>query len=207
MKIKLIIFDLWQTLAYRDCKSTSSEIIKKMKLKVSQEKFIKTFEKSIQTKKWTSKYKAYENLCKNIGLKTTEKNVSALMNIRDKAEAKTKLYPHTIKILEALKKQVYKIGLISNSSVFEIKQIKNKTNLLNYVDYPLFSFNVKTIKPDLKFFKKMLKITKYKPQETIIIGDKLKDDVIPPRKIKMNSVLYKDYKTLKKNLKKFDIKI
>ena len=206
--IKTIIFDLWQTLVYRNVNySTTSRMLEKTGVKISKKKFVKIFEESVQTRKWKSKFEAYKNLCKNMRLETTEQNVNLLMDLRDKAEAQTKLYKHSISILKQLKKQGYKTGLISNTSVFAIKQIKKKTNLLKYIDYPLFSYDAGVIKPNLKFFKKMLKISKCKPEETIMIGDKLNDDVIPPRTIGMNAIHFRNYNQLKKELAYFSIYI
>lgn len=203
--IKLIIFDLWQTLAYRDVKySTTSKMLEKTGAKILKEKFVKMFEESIQTKRWNSRFEAYKSLCKNMKIAITPENINLLIDIRDKAESETKLYPHTISMLKQLRKQGYKIGLISNSSIFAVEHIK-KTDLLNYVDYPLFSFDVGVIKPDLKFFKEMLKISKCKPQETIMIGDKLNDDILPPQSIGMNAIFFKDYKQLKTELISFGI--
>jgi len=154
--IKLVIFDLWQTLAYRDVEySTTSMMLEKTGADIPKDKFVKIFEESLQTKKWESKFKAYRNLCKNMGLKTTEYNIKLLRDIRDKAEEETKLYSHTMPMLKKLRKEGYKTGLISNSSVFAVEQIKQKTNLLEHIDYPLFSFDVGVIKPNLKFFTKM----------------------------------------------------
>ena len=203
--IKLIVFDLWQTLAYRDAESTTSEMLKKTGVKIPKDKFVKIFEKSIQTKKWRSKFRAYKNLCGNMGLEITNSNINLLRNIRDKAEAKTKLYVHSIPMLKQLRNQRYKIGLISNSSVFAIEQVKRKTNLLNYVDYPLFSFDVGVIKPNFKLFGEMLKKSKCKPKETMMIGDKLKDDIIPAKNIGINTILFKNYTQLKKKLSSFGI--
>lgn len=204
--IKLVIFDLWQTLAYRDVEySTTSEMLKQTKCNIPKDKFVKVFEESIQTKKWNSKFWAYQNLCKNMELETTEKNVKLLMGIRDRAEEETKLYLYTIPMLKQLRDKGYKIGLISNTSVFAIEHIKNKTELLNYIDYPLFSFDIGVIKPNLKFFKEMLKNTGYKPEETIMIGDKLNDDVLPPKELGMNAILFENYDQLKKDLSQYDI--
>lgn len=208
MDIKLIIFDLWQTLAYRDVEySTTSEMLNQTGCKIPKDKFVKIFEESLQTRKWDSKFEAYKNLCKNMGLETTEENIALLMQIRDKAEEETKLYFHTLSMLEQLREQGYKTGLISNSSIFAIEQIKKKTQLLDYIDYPLFSFDVEVIKPDLKFFKEMLKIANCKPEETIMIGDKLNDDVLPPNELGMNAILYTDYESLKKDLASFGVVI
>lgn len=206
--IKLIIFDLWQTLAYRDVEySTTSEMLKATGCSIPKEKFVKVFEESIQTRKWNSKKEAYENLCKNMGLEATKENIELLMKIRDKAEEKTRLYAHTIPLLTQLNKQGYKTGLISNSSIFAVEQIKRKTELLRHIDYPLFSFDVGVIKPDIKFFQEMLKLSKCGPEECIMIGDKLKDDVEPPKSIGMNAILFIGYEQLKKELFSFGILI
>lgn len=206
--IKLIAFDLWQTLAYRDGASSATlEMLKQTDSDIPHDKFIKIFEESIQTKRWKSKFEAYENLCKNMNLETTPSNVNLLMQIRDKDEAKTKLYAHTLPMLEQILKQGYETALISNSSIWAIEQIKNRTKLLEYIDFPIFSFNVGVIKPDLKIFYELLKVSNSKPEETIMIGDKLRDDVLPPRQIGMNSILYQNYDSLKIELERYAIKI
>ena len=133
--IKLIIFDLWQTLAYRDVEyRTTTKMLEETDVDIPKDKFVKIFEESLQTKKWKSKFEAYKNLCRNMGLETSEQNVNLLIDIRDKAEDETKLYHYTIPMLKQLRKQGYKTGLISNSSVFAVEQIKNKTDLLNYIN-------------------------------------------------------------------------
>ena len=102
--IKLIIFDLWQTLAYRDVpESSTKSILRLTNSPIPHKEFVKIFENSIQTRKWNSKYDAYVNLCKNMNLPETEENVNLLMSIRDEAESKTKEFEHTNSMLRQLK--------------------------------------------------------------------------------------------------------
>lgn len=204
--IKLIIFDLRKTLAYRDVeKSSTTQMLEQTWSSLPKKDFVKIFENSVQTKKRTNKYEAYENLCKNMGLPMTKDNVNLLMNIRDYAESQSKLYLYTIPMLKQLRKLWYKIWLLSNSSIFAVEVLKRKTNLLDYIDYPLFSFEVGTIKPDLAFFEKMLEITGYKPEEVIMVWDKLHDDVLPPRELGMNAILFENYEQLKSDFASFGI--
>lgn len=204
--IKLIIFDLWQTLAYRDEEKDSIiQMLEKTWSSLPEKDFVKIFENSVQTKKRTNKYEAYENLCKNMGLSITEDNVNLLTNIRDYAKSQSKLYLHTIPMLKQLRKLWYKIWLLSNSSIFAVEVLKRKTNLLDYIDYPLFSFELGTIKPDLAFFEKMLEITACKPEEAIMVWDKLDDDVLPPRELGMNAILFENYEQLKSDFASFGI--
>lgn len=204
--ISLIIFDIWKTIAYRDLPENNSKTIRKtIKSQIPYPEFVKIFENSLQTKKWDSKFDAYANLCKNINLLVTDENVNLLMSMRDSAENKTKEYEYTIPMLKQLKDSWYKIWLISNSSVFEIEHLKEKTKILDYADYQLFSFDVGKIKPDLKIFEKMLEISWCKPEESIMIWDKMWDDVLPPRELGINSLLFENYEQLKKDLLDYGI--
>jgi len=204
--IKLVVFDLWQTLAFRDVNySTTSRMLEETGAKIPKEKFVKLFESSIQTRKWVSKLDAYKNLCKKMGLETTGKNVKRLMEIRDYAEERTKEFGHSVPLLKQLQRQGLKTGLLSNTSVFALKQVRKKTRILDFIDYPVFSFEVGAIKPDKRMFKEVLKRAKCRPEDALMIGDKPNDDVIPAQKIGMNAILFKDSKQLKKDLAKFSI--
>lgn len=203
--IKLIIFDLWNTLAYKDKNNNSvATIAKEFGLRLAHRKLVKIFENSLQTKKWKSEYSAYRNLCRNFGIEESKVNVEELMRIRETREGKAKLYVYVIPMLKSLRKQGYKIGLISNTSLFSVKYIR-KTKVLDYVDYSVFSFDVGFIKPELKAFREILRRAKVKANEAIMIGDKIGDDVVPPRKIGMNSLHFQGYSKLKKDFKKFGI--
>ena len=103
--IKLIVFDVWKTLAYRDLPEDNSKTIRRtVKSQIPYPEFVKIFENSLQTKKWDSKFEAYANLCKNINLPVTDENVNLLMSMRDDAENKTEQYEYTIPMLKQLKK-------------------------------------------------------------------------------------------------------
>ena len=53
----------------------------------------------------------------------------------------------------------------------------------------------------------MLKIAHCKPEEMLMIGDSLKDDVIPSKKLGINSIQFKSISQLKRDLKFFNIKV
>ncbi|MCX8205795.1 MAG: HAD family hydrolase [Candidatus Micrarchaeota archaeon] len=204
--IRLVVFDLWLTLAYKEVEyDTLTHIIEQTGAPIGKDKIVKVFENTVQTKKWRSKHSAYKQLCIKIGLPPTESNIAKITRIRDHSEERAKLYPHTIPMLKQLRAQGYKTGLVSNSSVFAVKHIKEKTRLLDYIDYPVFSYNVGAVKPDLRLFREVLRRAKCRPDEAVMIGDKMGDDVLPPRKIGMNSIHYKGYPSLKKELAKLGV--
>lgn len=205
-KIKLVIFDLWGTLLYfHQSFDPISMLISGFKLVFPYRRFMKIFERALQTKKWKSEYAAYSALCKAFHLNPTEKRMQFIRKVRMMIERKMKIYPHTAPMLKQLKKQGYKIGLLSNSAIFSIQSVKRKTKLLDNFDYKVFSYDIGTIKPDTKIFKVMLKKARCKPGEALMIGDTFKDDIAPARKIGMNAIHFKNYKKLRKEIGKFGI--
>ncbi|MFH1111612.1 MAG: HAD family hydrolase [Patescibacteria group bacterium] len=204
--IKLVIFDLWKTLAYRKVPySTTRKILQITNSPIPHKEFVKIFERSLQLKPWRSEYLAYANLCQAAGLPLEPTLVTKVMNIRKAAESRTKLYSYSISLLRQLNNLGYKTALLSNSTIFNVRVLKKKTNLLKYIDYPLFSYQVGAIKPSLIFFKALLKKTNYKPSQCLMIGDKIEDDVLAPRKLGINSILFESYNQLKKELINYSI--
>ncbi len=207
--IKLICFDLWNTLATRkknQLTSSVKELEDFFKIKEDHKTVVKAFENIIQTREWSNEYEAYSKFLLHFKIKPTFSNVMKAIKIREDSEYNIILYDFVIPLLKQIKNLNLKIGLISNSSVFVIKNVRQKTDLLDYIDYPLFSFDVKTIKPDLKIYKEMLKIAKIKPEEMIMIGDNPLDDVYPAISLGINAIEFTgDYEKLKKDLKKYKI--
>ncbi|MBR9705424.1 HAD-IIIA family hydrolase [Candidatus Pacearchaeota archaeon] len=207
-KVKLVVFDLWHTLAYRKTKLSSLNIIaKKFNLNFLWRHYVDIFEESTQTKKYKTKREAYSNFLKNLHLPVTNKNVDYVIKLRTDLEAKSALYPHVIPMLRKLKKQGIKIGLLTNSTCFAINVIREKTRLLNYIDILLPSYECGSIKPKPKGFKLMLKKGKVKPSESVMIGDKIYADVHPAQKLGMNAIHFKNYKQLKKEMALLEIEI
>jgi len=206
--IKLIVFDLWDTLAYKYTKvGGTGHLIRVMKPGIARKKFVKIFENSLQTKRWRSKYAAYRDLCREVGFPATRENVQMLIGLRNYSESKTQLFKHTLPMLKKLRKERYRIGLISNTSIFATSKLKKKTRLFDLIDYPLFSYDAGMIKPDPRIFRKMLKIAKVRPSEAIMIGDKMDDDVLAARKVGMNAIQFKNPQDLKKKFSSYGVKI
>ena len=207
--IKLICFDLWNTLATRkknQLTSSVKELEDFFKIKEDHKTVVKAFENIIQTREWSNEYEAYSKFLLHFKIKPTFSNVMKAIKIREDSEYNIVLYDFVIPLLKQIKDLNIKIGLISNSSVFVIKNVRKKTDLLDYIDYPLFSFDVKTIKPDPKIYEEMLKIAKVKPEEMIMIGDNPLDDVYPAISLGINAIEFTgDYEKLKKDLKKYKI--
>lgn len=206
MGIKLVLFDLWKTLAHRDCGySTMSKMLEKSGLNMKKEQFAIIFEGVIQTRIWASEEEAYKEFCNKLGV---DKNYAKdFMGIRHNAEKKVRLYGFAIPLLENLKKNGYKTGIASNSTHSSIVQIKKRTGLFKRIDYPVFSFDVGAPKPDKAIYREIIKISGFDPGEIVMIGDDQKNDVKTPREMGMKAIHFENYVKLKNDLRGFGIKI
>jgi HAD superfamily hydrolase (TIGR01549 family) len=142
-----------------------------------------------------------------MGIGTDRKDVRAMTEIADVADESMTLFPHTVGMLKGLRKSGYKTGLLTNTSVFAAEILKRKTKILDYIDFPVFSFEVGAVKPDLRIFRRILEISGFRPEETVMVGDKPVDDVKCARRIGMKAILFTDYEQLKRDLKKLGVSI
>lgn len=103
------------------------------------------------------------------------------------------------KIYKKLKKS-HIVGSMSGVLDLHYKLFKKK-NIYDVFDFNIYSFKVKTNKPDLKIYKLLLKKLKLTPQEVLFIDDN-KMCIAPAKKLRMRTILYKNNKQLNKELKK-----
>lgn len=97
-----------------------------------------------------------------------------------------RLYPDVEEILKNLS-QKFKLGIIANQVVGTQKRIDN-WGIGKYFDVVVASAEAGCEKPDLKIFNMALKQAKCSPSEAVMIGDRLDNDIIPAKKLGMNTV-------------------
>ena len=97
-----------------------------------------------------------------------------------------KLYPDTKMILEALSKK-YKLGVIANQSLGTKERLDN-WNIGKYFDVVVASAEAGCAKPDLKIFNLALEQAGCKPNDAVMIGERLDNDIVPAKQIGMKTV-------------------
>ena len=100
-----------------------------------------------------------------------------------------KLYPDTKMILEILSKK-YKLGVIANQSLGTKERLDN-WNIGKYFDVVVASAEAGCEKPELKIFNLALEQAGCKPNEAIMIGDRLDNDIVPANEIGMYTIWIK----------------
>lgn len=84
----------------------------------------------------------------------------------------------------------YKIGIIANQNPGS-KERLNKLGLLKYIDLVIASAEEGVEKPDLRIFQLALERANCKPEEAVMVGDRIDNDMIPAKKIGMKTVWIK----------------
>lgn len=106
----------------------------------------------------------------------------------EKERASASIYPETKKVLDQLREQKIRLGLISNLASPYKKPFFN-LGLNEYFDEVLFSCDVGLIKPDSKIYQKIIESLRINPAQVLMIGDKIHNDVDGPKSIGMNAIL------------------
>ena len=96
-------------------------------------------------------------------------------------------FPEASEILAALKKQGYHLGIIANQ-VAGAAQRLDEHDLLKYFDVVVTSAEFGVAKPDVRIFKQALELAGCQPQEAVMVGDRLDNDIRPAKALGMKTV-------------------
>ena len=99
------------------------------------------------------------------------------------------LYPDAKEVLRELR-QKYKLGIIANQDYGTEKRLIN-FGIRQYIDLVIASAEEGVEKPDLRIFQLALDRADCKPEEAVMVGDRLDNDIIPAKKIGMKTVWIK----------------
>lgn len=92
-------------------------------------------------------------------------------------------------ILQELKKK-YKLGVVSDFLYPPaFRKMFQKFKLTEYFDAIVISGEVGWRKPHPAIFQTALKLLEVSPQETISVGDSVKRDIVPAKKLGMRAIL------------------
>ncbi|WP_406242430.1 HAD family hydrolase [Tissierella carlieri] len=100
--------------------------------------------------------------------------------------------------LENIKQKGYRIGVISNSRLYDEVMINcfKKVGLAKYIDVFTFSYYLKICKPQKQVFEIALDRMKVNPEDAIMVGDNLKSDIEPAQKLGLTGIWFNKNLTL-----------
>ncbi|WP_155833308.1 HAD family hydrolase [Butyrivibrio sp. WCD3002] len=99
------------------------------------------------------------------------------------------LFPESYECLELLSKK-YKIGIIANQLPGTATRLE-KHGVLKFIDLVIASAEEGLEKPDRRIFELALSRANCKPENAVMIGDRVDNDIIPAKKMGMKTVRVK----------------
>jgi 8-oxo-dGTP diphosphatase len=99
------------------------------------------------------------------------------------------LYNDTKICLKTLSKK-YKIGIIANQTLGTEKRLEN-LGILQYIDLVIASAEESVAKPDRRIFEIALNRANCIPEQSVMIGDRIDNDIIPAKAIGMKTIWIK----------------
>lgn len=99
------------------------------------------------------------------------------------------VYPEAETCLRELHKR-YKIGIIANQVPGSRERLE-KFGLLKYIDMVVASAEEGVSKPDLRIFRIALDRADCKAEETVMVGDRIDNDILPANRLGMTTIWIK----------------
>jgi haloacid dehalogenase superfamily, subfamily IA, variant 3 with third motif having DD or ED/haloacid dehalogenase superfamily, subfamily IA, variant 1 with third motif having Dx(3-4)D or Dx(3-4)E len=100
-----------------------------------------------------------------------------------------KLYHNADLVLHSLS-QRYKLGIIANQTD-GLSERLNSWGISKYFSFIFSSWDYQIMKPDIKLFQIALEQSGYNASETVMVGDRLDNDIFPAKAIGMKTIWIK----------------
>jgi 2-haloalkanoic acid dehalogenase type II len=186
MVIKLVIFDLWETLIPATIDFDKlKELLKKSN--IDRKDLIPRYERAVQLKE----YEDFADLKRDFFNEFKEEDNDLLEEelkeiFIDRYE-KITFYNDVIPTLRVLKDKNYKLALLSNTENFVASHLEENLGAKNYFDFFAYSYKIGYIKPDREAFLTVINHFNVKPEEALMVGDSLRSDINGAKKVGINT--------------------
>jgi HAD superfamily hydrolase (TIGR01509 family) len=200
--IKAIIFDLWETLGTKNV-GISKSLQNKFEIEKSSE-FMHLYETSVQLDNWSSEKEMAINFLKEFSIEHNNENEEFIINLFREGIEKATMFAGMKDLLLKLKEN-YKIGFISNTTVFEAS-VLDKWEIRNMFDVTSFSWELGIKKPNKEIFDITLQKLGIEPKEALFIDDGEKN-IFKAKEYGLNGIVFKSVEDLKGELLKLNVKI
>jgi 2-haloalkanoic acid dehalogenase type II len=174
--IKVVIFDLWNTLVPQTIDLVHLRSLLK-KEDISPNEFAERYEKAVQLKIYNSFEELRKDFFAEFGSPDNASLEEILYEVYFNRYDKLHYFAGAEAVLKKLKKQGYKVVLLTNTESLEIGKLEDKLCLKQNFDLLAYSFVVGALKPNRKGFDFVCSKLKVAPEECIMVGDTTRTDI------------------------------
>jgi putative hydrolase of the HAD superfamily len=197
MKFKAVIFDLFGTLvddfATSVGRQTYSELAEA--LEIPYEQFMPLWRETSQMRTggaFQTVEASIEHVCEIMGVRVAPEQMKKAVEIRlQQTRRALEPRPDAVPTLAHLKKEAYKIGLLSNCSV-EIPILWPETAFTDLIDSTIFSSRERLKKPDPRIYHLACERLGVKPEQCVYIADGENYELTAAAKVGLHPVLIRN---------------
>lgn len=200
--IKVIIFDLWETLGVKNI--GISQTLKEHFRITDSSDYIKRYCSSIQTKKWRSFDRMASSFLNEFALADNEKNRKFVADTIRVGIEKATMFSGIKNLLNKLKRR-YKLGLISDTTIFEA-EILSQWNIEKLFKFKVWSWQTGHIKDVDHNFKIICSKFNVLANECLFIDNNL-NNIKEAINHGMKEILFKSVDQLKRELTRLGIDV
>lgn len=188
--VKLIIFDFWGTLMENGVFPSPVRQVKYL-LRIEEpfSEYIVRFEKVFMLKKYDDLYSAFMAVCDDFNIEPEKFILDKLVGMWNKHKLLARPFRETYDVLEKLKKEGYKLALISDTDCFTTDEVLDKYNMRMYFDDVTFSYKVNMLKTNPEMYKLVLENFKIDKSEALVVGDSIETDINGAKEAGIKAVL------------------
>ena len=187
--VKGIIFDFWGTLVENGIHPSPVNQVKFiLRARTSFRDFVVRFEEAMMTKEYSDLNESFQAVCDEFKIRQNPYIVERLVGMWNKNELLAKPFFETVEVLEYLKKEGYKIGLISNTNP-TIMRVIEKFDLHRHFDAEVFSYQEGLLKNNTEMFKRLLEKMELSEEDVVMVGDSIQTDIIGARNAGIRAIL------------------
>jgi len=197
MKYKAVIFDLFGTIINNFTRSEYESVLAEMAVILNvpladfQRLWLASFPQRT-TGVHPDQYASIEYICRELGVKVSKAQIEHAFQVRlEYTRRSVKPRPEALEVLTQLKKEGYKIGLISDCSG-AIPMVWGNTPFPPFFNVTVFSCVAGVKKPDPRIYRMATESLGVKPQDCLYIGDGSSQELTGARQVGMTPVLIRD---------------
>lgn len=184
---KIIVFDLWQTLA--DSALKPSDLFDSFSLdkKITKQVFLNKLSCSDLYLKEISLEEGLNNFLLDLGISNKEKFKDSISLWKEMVQ-KSFLIDGSETVLLALKSRGYKLCLLTNIDKYGYENFPFK-DFLNIFDYQFLSYKNGLVKPNIKCWEIIKNHYNYGYEDIVMIGDSVENDIVPSKSLGLSTIL------------------